>query len=175
MRYVVNNLEENEASESADVFIMLSVENDRFFPEQEAVGVAQEIGSVCSSNQGLRSAIVEYLFDNDLIAGYITAHEIGHLLGMSHDFDQEYYNENRQRNPRNDSNGNPCVGGVMDYYPFLLVTSWSKCSVEDFTSYYSDNQPFCLNVHGELKLFGSLKMRPCNAQAQIIILFQTIP
>lgn len=112
MRYVVNNLEENEASESADVFIMLSVENDRFFPEQEAVGVAQEIGSVCSSNQGLRSAIVEYVFDNDLIAGYITAHEIGHLLGMSHDFDQEYYNENRQRNPRNDSNA------------LVLVESW---------------------------------------------------
>ncbi len=39
------------------------------------------------------------------------AHEIGHTLGMNHDFNGQ------QGNPRKDSSGKTCtkIGGVMDY------------------------------------------------------------
>ena len=58
----------------------------------------------------------------------ILAHEVGHNLGMQHDFD------GAPGNPRYDSVGNLCtgIGGVMDYYG--EVFQWSTCSVEDFES-----------------------------------------
>jgi len=41
------------------------------------------------------------------------AHEVGHNVGMGHDFD------GAPENPRYDSQGNSCtyIGGVMDYHP----------------------------------------------------------
>ncbi len=62
----------------------------------------------------------------------ILAHEIGHNLGMNHDFVGSDVDS-----VRTDSKGNLCtkVGGVMDYYG--AVTLWSTCSVEDFLNYYN--------------------------------------
>ena len=66
------------------------------------------------------------------------AHEIGHNLGMSHDFN------NDPKNPRFDSKKNPCsgVGGIMDY--FNEKSRWSPCSVEDFNAYVNSLEKFCL-------------------------------
>jgi len=68
------------------------------------------------------------------------AHEIGHNLGMDHDFNDD------PKNPRLDSKKNPCsgVGGIMDYYG--QASRWSTCSVEDFTSYVNSMPKFCLDT-----------------------------
>ena len=67
------------------------------------------------------------------------AHEIGHNLGMEHDFNDDYPEEHRL-----DSKKRPCsgVGGVMDYYN--EKTCWSTCSVEDFKAYVNSMEKFCL-------------------------------
>jgi len=91
--------------------------------EAGVVGIAW-IDVVCGTPD-YRTAIVEY-FNNDLNSGEILAHEVGHNLGMLHDFDGS------PGNPRYDSQGRTCtnIGGVMDYYG--EVFQWSTCSVEDF-------------------------------------------
>lgn len=68
------------------------------------------------------------------------AHELGHNMGMDHDFIDD------PENKRTDSKGNPCsgVGGVMDYYG--QVDKWSTCSVEDITKYIASQSPFCLTA-----------------------------
>lgn len=62
----------------------------------------------------------------------ILAHEIGHNLGMDHDF------IGSQGVIRRDAQGRSCtnIGGVMDYNqrPF---DKWSTCSVQDFLGYYN--------------------------------------
>jgi len=111
------------------------------------VGMAW-VGTTCSIYQFYRSNINEW-FRTDTIAAQIIAHEIGHNLGMYHDFGSStsvprYYN------------GQACtnIGGYMDYT--TSPTRWSPCSVGDFTNYYNyvnsrrpndgvrPSSPFCL-------------------------------
>jgi hypothetical protein len=60
--------------------------------------------------------------------GFVMAHEVGHNLGMFHDFDK-----------RHGGGGNPCDNsGFMSYGP--KVYKWSECSVKDFTAKYMWNK-----------------------------------
>ena len=82
----------------------------------------------------------------------IVAHEIGHNLGMFHDF------RGGNINSRKFENGQLCtnVGGIMDYR--TNPTQWTACSVGDFVRYYyavksarpndgfRPSYPFCLNA-----------------------------
>ena len=71
-------------------------------------------------------------------------HEIGHNLGMEHDFTGEDPMAMRRA-----SNGQPCTGvrGFMGYEP--KANKWSACSREDFVDYWdainTEQGGFCLD------------------------------
>jgi hypothetical protein len=78
------------------------------------------------------------------------AHELGHNLGMYHDFIDPYTSP---KTIFRDSAGRTCtdVNGVMDYY--VTVQKWTTCSVEKFTLHYNNvlayfNGNFCLPLIG---------------------------
>ena len=60
------------------------------------------------------------------------AHELGHALGMKHDFDDH------PNNVRYDTQGNPCTGinGLLDYGERSKVDKFTTCSREDFQKYH---------------------------------------
>jgi len=70
------------------------------------------------------------------------AHELGHNVGLSHDFVKD------PNDVRYDSKGKRCtnVGGIMDYAMSNEKdsSSWSSCSVEDFTK-LMNQYPNCLS------------------------------
>jgi len=115
-----------------DANVVLAFRNN----QPGTVGIAWG-GSVCDRDPKWRTSLNEYFVD-DLRSGQTVAHEIGHNLGMEHDFNDD------PRNKRVDSKGRPCsgVGGVMDYYG--TVNKWSTCSVEDFTKLVDSMKTFCL-------------------------------
>ena len=79
----------------------------------------------------------------------IVAHEIGHNLGMQHDFKNE-----NTTHKRYSLIGELCtgIGGYMDYQP--NPNKWSNCSVEDFRNYFSSVDA-CLGKYTNVKFaFG---------------------
>ena len=72
------------------------------------------------------------------------AHELGHNLGMEHDFEDD-----DPQKPRVDSQGTACtgIGSIMDYakYNEGNKRQWSSCSVEDMTGMI-ETYPECLKV-----------------------------
>jgi hypothetical protein len=86
------------------------------------------------------------------------AHELGHNLGMNHDFIDPY---TTPKNIRRNSAGNTCtdVNGVMDYY--VIIQKWTTCSNEKLTAYYNNVVSaigkYCLAVNAKVgkKCFGT--------------------
>ena len=68
------------------------------------------------------------------------AHEIGHTLGLRHDFDfQKKGCGSNRKISRNDSKGKKCtkINSIMDYPKDGVRKKWSTCSHEDFQELYN--------------------------------------
>lgn len=109
-------------------------------------------GSVCIDTKQYRVGITEF-FGNPsdwesgkLNAALTFAHELGHSLGMPHDFDGSDIN-----NPRSDSSGTSClnVDGIMSYKN--TKTTWSTCSKEAITGWFNQLTAAGLNCKSASK------------------------
>merc|ERR1712142_433340 len=125
LRTLVNGVRGEFNSVDADSYSLISYENNA----GGTIGIAW-LRSTCSTDRAMRTNINEY-FRGDIRTATIIVHEIGHNLGMGHDF------IGSPGNMRRSSRGEPCtnVGGYMDY--LSSPNRWSPCSVEDFTKYYN--------------------------------------
>jgi len=139
-RFVAENDIDQVAALSTDPkfnsYVYWAYRND----EPGTVGIAY-FSTTCKKRVSSRTSLNEYM-TNDLIAAQTVAHEIGHNMGMDHDFGDDTSIK------RFDSKGRPCsgVGGVMDYYG--TVDKWSTCSAEDMTKYINSQPTFCLKGQG---------------------------
>ena len=72
--------------------------------------------------------------------GELLCHEVGHNLGMSHDFATQHGGDGST------GSGGPCDNeGFMSYGNHK--SQWSECSVKDFTAQYTVNKDhWCYQV-----------------------------
>jgi hypothetical protein len=125
-------IREYSTAQGVDDFVYLTFRNNQ--PGTLGMGY---VGTVCAADIRFRSNICEYVND-DMTSGHVVAHEIGHNMGMQHDF-------LNGKQPRYDSYGQVSsgIGSVMDYDQ-PIYDKWSTCSVEDFTKYINSMPQFCL-------------------------------
>jgi len=118
------------------------------------LGIANSL-SMCKRNTFKAASLVKYFFDNANTA-YVIAHELGHLIGMFHDFDKPYDYPQIRAMGVEDIRKYTCgaselEGGIDNYlmnYETPMQPIWAKCSNEDFSNYYKlivgNGEEFCL-------------------------------
>jgi len=100
-----------------------------------AIGIAY-VGTPClrlSGDQRYKTSINEW-YNNVHDSAGVLAHEMGHALGMYHDFGSGGTSDIKY-----DSNGNACtrINGLMDYGSRSRVDKFTTCSREDFAAWYT--------------------------------------
>jgi len=133
---------------NANIYVFITGHGNKDF-----LGLAWE-GYVCDERRFMRTSITQYhntwkwprdtLAEDEATAETVT-HEIGHNLGLKHDFQEDSEGNpikvNGEKIPRQ-VNGVDCTG-YMDYKSH--TDGWSTCSYLDFVAYFKDNSPdFCL-------------------------------
>ena len=125
------------------LFICMPENDDQTFG---LVHPGKKLGYMCDENKSRRITIVESHLDleySEMTSSIVLAHEIGHLLGIKHDY--------KSYGPRNIlSHSCSNVGGIMDRVDVnkdLNVHKWTKCSESDLLDFYNSvviNEKFCL-------------------------------
>ena len=104
-------------------------------------------GSICKGTAH-SAGIVRWADDTDELIQSI-AHEIGHAIGMHHDFDS-YIDDPHldRRGTCGPSKWETGEGNYIMNYAHPMETAWSECSNMDFVSYYQSqlvkDGAFCL-------------------------------
>jgi len=87
-------------------------------------GRVPKIGRACDTRSGLQFNI-NWVEDNNYETALTFAHELGHNLGIRHDFDKDHGGK------RGHCNGEK---GVMSYG--IHPDTWTRCSNKDFSNWY---------------------------------------
>ena len=104
-----------------------------FVQGQNGGGIAY-IGVVCNNNKSnKKKQSINNYNSSPSAMGELLAHEVGHNLGMNHDFHTSH-----------GGNGRPYSGGPCDFEGFMSYydhkSQWSECSVKDFTEHYNKHK-----------------------------------
>ncbi len=124
--------------QGADLMFYIGYETEQF----GTVGLAY-VGTVCLPySDELKQSINEWR-KTTAQAGYVFAHEMGHNLGMLHDFSDEH-------------KGKGCNGeGIMSYGK--PPSRWSHCSVADFQAHYQNyKNSWCMEGTNKKRIQGVL-------------------
>ena len=99
-------------------------------------GLVSEIGIVCKdSAYNKYKASINLWGSSYSLFGESVAHEIGHQLGIHHDFDTRNGGTGNWKTSTNDCNGKGLMG-----YDWNKHRVWSSCSKANFEAYYSQEK-----------------------------------
>jgi len=153
MNSLVNHILNTEQTESPNLFVYLSY----YTPTGGTYTAGSAwVGSVCFSDnagvnggsqngKGFRASVSLRTYKGDLDCAEIVSHEIGHNLGMQHDFNDDEGVDSNRFCETDTSYNCKNQGGIMDYFQ-PTTTTWTCCSNSDFLNYYESRQPFCLSA-----------------------------